>query len=119
MSRTVAMNKCKGNPGTDTFIYKLPKGITVSSIRFAINVICLSGLPGSDTDIDNEIVENNLVKIYPHLNRTICRHLILIHSDTMHNVSHSTTENTDCIRNVDNNSCLMCAKELVSNGTIV
>ena len=117
MTPSVSTNKCKGNPGTDTFIYKLPKGITIPSISFAINLICRSGLPGSDNDIDNEIVENNLVRIYPNLNRSICHHFILLHNEGVHDANNDTNGNSDCTKNFVRRSCLICKKELINCNT--
>ena len=39
MAVTVRTNRYRGNPGTNTFRYKLPKWITKESVSFAVNVI--------------------------------------------------------------------------------
>lgn len=74
---SVRTNRYKGTPGMDNFSYKLPKGITVSSIRHAVQIICSSHLLHSDVDLDNEHIKDNLIRIYPLLNPFICSHFVL------------------------------------------
>ena len=77
MAVTVRTNRYKGNPGTKTFKYKLPKGITKESVSFALNVIVCAhktvpvGLGESDFYL------GELTQIYPDLNIEICRHFVL------------------------------------------
>ena len=77
MAPRVCTNKYKGVPGTSSFTYKVPKGITVSSIEHTIWTICQS--LQFQEDIDTNSVSNDLNCIYPDLNQEIGRHFVLRH----------------------------------------
>ena len=74
MAAGVRTNKYKGNPGSKTFKYKLPKGVTIESISFALNLIISTHKTVPEGLEKPDFYLGELTQIYPNLNIEIGRH---------------------------------------------
>ena len=73
-----------GSPGTDDFHYKLPKYVTVRSLKTAVQHLNLSyDKYGQDGDKSRtQYVTDLMANILPHLDKVICEHFVLKHDVT-------------------------------------
>ena len=115
MAPKVFSNKYSGIPGSSNFLYKFPKGITLDSVSYALDLIetAHGDVPEGLTFSDFYLGE--LTQIYPTLNIEIGRHFVLEReakhesnqssNNSIHN-SSSVSSVSDC--SVKDHTCQLC-----------
>ena len=125
MAKTLRANSCRGEAGTSSFRFKLPKGITVESLKYILDLILKyhNTVPDELSAIDFYLGE--LTQVYPNLNIEICRHFVFLNTETddvnitdesINNDSIVSNDKTEDLQN--ENFCEVCDLRCDDNNRI-